>query len=137
MQNTKVVSVPLPLANHFKLSTDQRPKTDEERREMSLIPYANIRSLVCAQMDTQSVVALPTTEVEYIALTEVVKEGLWLKGILQDFGVRQESISVKCDSNNVICLAKHQVFHERNMLTKPLPVSKFCYCFDLLSVISC
>ena len=30
-----------PLANHFKLSKEQSPKTAEERDHMALVPYAS------------------------------------------------------------------------------------------------
>lgn len=62
----------------------------------------------------QSVVALSTTEAEYIALTEAIKEGVWLNGILNDFGIEQKATRVLCDNNSAICLAKYQIFHERS-----------------------
>ena len=34
--------------------------------------------------------------------------------MFSDFGVKQESMTVRCDSNSSICLAKHQNFHERS-----------------------
>ena len=34
----------------------------------------------------QSVVALSTTEAEYIALTKAVKKALWLKGLVSRLG---------------------------------------------------
>ena len=195
-------SVSVPLASHFKLSKEQMPKTDEARREMSLISYANIVGSVlylmirtrpdvahvisvasrymadlgrehwaalkwilkylkgsvmvglkfgngvwsekdeilegfcdsdyAANLDNrksqsgyiftlfgttiswksnlQSVVALSTTEAEYIALTEASKEGKWLQRILQDLGMELEAVRINCDSNSAICLAKHQMF---------------------------
>lgn len=36
----------------------------------------------------QSVVALLTTEAEYIALTEAVKEAKWLRGLVSELGLR-------------------------------------------------
>ena len=59
-------------------------------------------------------VAFSTTEEEYISLAKAVKEVKWLKGILNDFGVVQEPVTILCDSNNAISLAKHQAFHERS-----------------------
>ena len=64
-----------------------------------------------AQM--QSVVALLTTEAEYIATAEAVKEAIWLKGILKQLGVDQRSIVINCDSQSVICLSKNQTHHKR------------------------
>ncbi|XP_042019082.1 secreted RxLR effector protein 161-like [Salvia splendens] len=62
----------------------------------------------------QHVVALSTTEAEYMAMTEAVKEAIWLKGILEDFGEKQDTVEINCDSSSALCLAKHQVFHERS-----------------------
>lgn len=60
----------------------------------------------------QSGVALSTIEAEYIAMIEAVKEALWLKGILKDFGVIQKAVVVHCDNQRTIHLLKHQVFNE-------------------------
>ena len=49
-----------------------------------------------------------------MALTTAVKESDWLRGILGDFGVIQESVAVGCGNNSALCLAKHQVYHERS-----------------------
>lgn len=62
----------------------------------------------------QSVVALSTTEAEYIAVTEAIKEALWLKGIISELGLKQEQVVVHCDNQSAIHLSKHQVFHERS-----------------------
>ena len=59
-------------------------------------------------------VALSTTEAEYIALTEAVKESFWLKEILSDFGIKQEAVTILYDSSSAICLTKHQTFHKRS-----------------------
>ena len=53
-------------------------------------------------------VALSTTEAEYMALTEAVKEAIWLKGLVGDLGIRQDSADVHCDSRSAIFLAKNQ-----------------------------
>ncbi|KAI4331921.1 hypothetical protein L6164_016867 [Bauhinia variegata] len=61
----------------------------------------------------QSTVALSTTEAEYMAITEAVKEAIWLQGLLEDLGVSQKHIVVYCDSQSAIHLAKNQVYHDR------------------------
>ena len=61
----------------------------------------------------QSIVALSTTKTEYIAITEVVKEALWVKGLVNELGMVQECISVMCDSQSVMHLSKNQMYHER------------------------
>ncbi|KAH9657439.1 hypothetical protein KPL70_023077 [Citrus sinensis] len=60
----------------------------------------------------QSVVAC-STEAKYTATTEVVKEAIWLKGILKELGVDQRSIMINCDSQSAICLSKNQTHYER------------------------
>jgi hypothetical protein len=42
----------------------------------------------------QHVVALSTTEAEYMALTEVVKEAIWLRGLLEELGVELNTLAV-------------------------------------------
>lgn len=61
----------------------------------------------------QFVVALSTTEAEYMAITEVVNEAIWLEGLLQEMGINQDCISIFCDNQSAIQLTKHQVYHER------------------------
>ncbi|GJW05230.1 retrotransposon protein, putative, ty1-copia subclass [Tanacetum coccineum] len=61
----------------------------------------------------QHVVALSTTEAEYMALTEAVKESIWLKGLLIELGVNLRSVVVNCDNQSAIHLSRNAVFHER------------------------
>ncbi|XP_058202223.1 secreted RxLR effector protein 161-like [Rhododendron vialii] len=61
----------------------------------------------------QSTVALSTTEAEYMAVTEAIKEAIWLQGLIGDLGAKQEHINVYCDSQSAIHLAKNQVHHTR------------------------
>lgn len=65
--------------------------------------------------------ALSTTEAEYISLVEAIKEGLWLRGLTEELGYQQSEVSIGCDSQSAICLAKNNVFHDR---TKHVAVSK-------------
>lgn len=45
----------------------------------------------------QHIVALSTIELEYIALTEAVKEAIWIKGIIGMFGRKVEAIPIHYD----------------------------------------
>lgn len=65
----------------------------------------------------QSVVALSTTEAKYMAITAVVKESFWLRGIAGEFGVEQRAIPIGCDNSGAINLSKHRVFHKRSKHT--------------------
>ena len=62
----------------------------------------------------QLVVAISTTEVEYMAMTEVVKEAIWLKGITEELGMYRGKVIVYCDNQSAIHLAKNQFFHKRS-----------------------
>nr|GEW92834.1 retrovirus-related Pol polyprotein from transposon TNT 1-94 [Tanacetum cinerariifolium] len=61
----------------------------------------------------QHVVALSTTEAEYMAFTEDVKETIWLKGLLIELGVNLRSVVVNCDNQSAIHLSRNAMFHER------------------------
>ena len=58
-------------------------------------------------------VALSSTVAEYMALTEDVKEVIWLKGMLQEFGMKQDIMEVFCDNQKAIHLSKNKMFHEK------------------------
>ncbi|KAK3033802.1 hypothetical protein RJ639_034373 [Escallonia herrerae] len=59
-----------------------------------------------------TIVSLSTTEAEYIPATEAVKETIWLKGLIDDLGLKQESSTVYCGSQSAIRLTKNKMFHE-------------------------
>nr|GEV29420.1 retrovirus-related Pol polyprotein from transposon TNT 1-94 [Tanacetum cinerariifolium] len=61
----------------------------------------------------QHVVALSTTEAEYMALTEAVKESIWFKGLLIELGVNLRSLVVYYDNQSAIHLSINAMFHER------------------------
>nr|GEU92943.1 hypothetical protein [Tanacetum cinerariifolium] len=61
----------------------------------------------------QYIVALSTTEAEYMALTEAVKENIWLKGLLIELEVNLRSVVVNYDNQSAIHLSRNAMFHER------------------------
>ncbi|KAK3007813.1 hypothetical protein RJ639_015205 [Escallonia herrerae] len=68
---------------------------------------------ICWKSVLQSTTALSTTKAEYMALTEVAKEALWLKGLVDKLGFKQRGVLLQCDSQSTMNLAKNQVFHAR------------------------
>ncbi|KAE8673575.1 hypothetical protein F3Y22_tig00111779pilonHSYRG00138 [Hibiscus syriacus] len=165
MSSAKPVSTPL--ANHFKLSSEQCPKIDKEVEDMAKVLYSNVvgclmYAMICTRPDlahvvsqvckymskpgyvdsdyagdldnrrsttgyvftlgggpicwkstVQSVVALSTTEAEYMAVTEAAKETLWLIGLVKELGVQQGGVQLLCDNQSTIHLAKNQVYRAR------------------------
>ncbi|KAL5851655.1 hypothetical protein ACOSQ3_006773 [Xanthoceras sorbifolium] len=61
----------------------------------------------------QKIVALSTTEAEYVAVTEASKEMVWLQSFLGELGKKQEDNVLYCDSQSAIHLAKNPSFHSR------------------------
>ncbi|GJR53654.1 transposable element [Tanacetum coccineum] len=63
----------------------------------------------------QSTIALSTTEAEYMAMAEGIKEAIWLKGLVGDLGMQQDQDQtvLHCDSQSAIHLSRNQVYHER------------------------
>ncbi|KAI4346140.1 hypothetical protein L6164_013215 [Bauhinia variegata] len=66
------------------------------------------------QSKLQKCVALSSTEVEYIAITEAGKELLWMKRFLQELDLNQERYVVHSDSQSAIHLSKNLTFHSRS-----------------------
>jgi len=58
-------------------------------------------------------IALSTTEAEYIATVEALKEALWLRKLVKTFGIMQDSVQVHCDSHSAIHLTKDHRYHKR------------------------
>ena len=55
----------------------------------------------------QRTVALSSTEAEYLALTDAVKEALWLRSIFAEFGFHLSPTELFCDNQGAICLASN------------------------------
>ena len=50
---------------------------------------------------------MSTTKIEYMAIAEVAKEALWLKGLVRELGLNQGGVQLHYDSQSVTYLAKH------------------------------
>jgi hypothetical protein len=198
MQDTKPISTPL--ANHFKLTKEMCPKTQEEIDYMSKDPYSLavgslMYAVVCMRPDIahavgvvsrymndlhkenwmeikwilkylrgttshalcfggssvvlqgyvdldmagdkdsrrsttgyvftmggtivswisklQKVVALSTTEAEYVTSTEASKEVIWLQRIMEELGKKKENSRLYSDSQSAIHLANNLAFHSK------------------------
>lgn len=71
-------------------------------------------SIISWKTQKQDTVALSSTEAEYRAMTEAVKELKWIKGILRDFGIdHSKPMTLMCDNQSAIYLTKNPIFHER------------------------
>ena len=85
----------------------------DKRRSMTGYVFTVFGCIVSWKATLQSTIALSTTEAEYMALTEAVKEGKWLHGLLDSLGLNAQVPEVHCDNQSAIHLAKNPVYHER------------------------
>src|ERR1035438_5999948 len=63
----------------------------------------------------QSTTALSMTEAEYMSVTQVAKEAIWLKVLLKEIEIRttEEPMIIKVDNQGSIHLAKNPEYHAR------------------------
>ena len=59
----------------------------------------------------QSVVALPTTEEEYVVATEASKEMIWLQRFMDELGKKHDMGTLYSGSQSAIHLTKNSEFH--------------------------
>jgi len=59
----------------------------------------------------QTVVALSTTEAEYMAATQACKEAIWMKKLMEELRHKQEKILLYCDSQSALHIARNSAFH--------------------------
>ncbi|CAJ2668093.1 unnamed protein product [Trifolium pratense] len=85
----------------------------DTRKSLSGFVFTLFGTAVTWKANQQSAVALSTTQAEYIALVEGVKEAIWLKGMIGEMGISQGCVKIHCDSQSAIHLENHQVYHER------------------------
>ena len=48
-----------------------------------------------------------------MAMTEAIKEAIWLQGLLDELGIEQDLLKINCDSISAIYFVKNQVYHAR------------------------
>ena len=58
-------------------------------------------------------VALSTTEAEYITVSDAIKEAMWLKDLVSELLGVEVKATLMCDSQSAIHLSKNQAHHER------------------------
>jgi hypothetical protein len=61
----------------------------------------------------QVVVALSTTESEYMEATHASKEAVWLQRLCSGIGLVKEAVRIECDSQSAIFLAKNLAYHSK------------------------
>lgn len=63
----------------------------------------------------QPIVALSSTEAEYIALSSMVKEIIWARHFINEvFQMKLEPTTIRCDNQSAIDLSKNDMFRQRS-----------------------
>lgn len=74
---------------------------------------------------------MSSTEARYIASIDVIKEGSWLNGFVEELFGNEEHITLHCDSQIALFLMKRSKHIEENpadTMSTPLPSNKFQHC---------
>ncbi len=85
----------------------------DRRRSISGYVFVMCGGAISWKASLQSIAALSTTEAEYIAATEGVKEAIWLRGLVMELGVPQGETVVYSDSQSAIHLTKNDTYHSK------------------------
>ena len=70
-------------------------------------------SLVSWSSRKQANVAFSSTEAEYVAAASCCSQILWMKQILQDYGLSYDSVPIFIDNMSAISITKNPVLHSR------------------------
>lgn len=84
-----------------------------DRRSYSGFAFILSGAAICWQARKQKTVSLSSTESEYLALSEATKEALYLKELLNEIGLKCESVQIYNDSQSAQKLATNFGFHSR------------------------
>jgi hypothetical protein len=94
--------------------TDADWASQEHRHSFSGYVYTINGGAVSWSAKKQPLVALSSTEAEYIALTHAAKEAMWLRSFLTDLKRPMTSpLIIRCDNQSAIALTKDDAYHAR------------------------
>eukprot|EP00253_Pinus_taeda_P021085 PITA_21085 len=123
MKDSKPVKVPIPVGVYVKtregaLDSSEASFSDwvgdlDQRRSTSGYVFNLFGGAIIWMSKKQSVVALSTTEAEYMAATHASKEAVWLQRLCSSMGLVQGAIRIDCDSQSGIFLAKNPAYHSK------------------------
>ena len=71
-------------------------------------------NLVSWMSKKQNFVSLSIAEVEYIVAGSCCTQLLWMKKLLHDYGIPQDTMCVFCDNTSAINLSKNPVQHSKS-----------------------
>lgn len=85
----------------------------DTRRSTSGFIFIKAGAAVSWMSQRQRIVALSTTEAEYVAAAEGAKEAIWLKKLLNSMGEHIGCVELKIDNQGAIKLVQNPEYHKR------------------------
>lgn len=77
------------------------------RKSISRYMFMLDNCLISWKATLQHIVALSSTEAEFVVAIEAVKESMWLKGLLNELWLKQRTMQIFCDNQSAIQLIKN------------------------------
>ncbi|MCO5583539.1 hypothetical protein L7F22_037450 [Adiantum nelumboides] len=85
----------------------------DNRRSTSGYVFTMAGGAVSWRSRLQTCVTQSTTEAEYVAALEACKEAIWLDRLVTNFGIKEETPMLHCDSQSAILLARNPGYHSK------------------------
>ena len=70
----------------------------DQRKSTTGYVFTIAECIIRWKAELQDIVALSTTEAEYMTAVEASKEALWLRELVETFSIVHDSVWVHCDS---------------------------------------
>ena len=85
----------------------------DKRRSLTGYVFTFGKCAISWKSTLQPTVALSSTEAEYMAITEALKEAIWLKGFVGEILSIKSLIIVYCDNQSAIHLTKNRMYRDK------------------------
>ncbi|XP_031272906.1 secreted RxLR effector protein 161-like [Pistacia vera] len=101
----------------------------DSRKSTTAYCFTLGRNCISWKSQLQPLVALSSTEAEYVALADGFKEAIWMQGLLTKIELTDSKVTIFSDNQSAVLLSKNPIYHER---TKHVDV-RFHFIRDLIN----